>query len=73
LAGSHCRRSIVERFDSPAITIARVGVGGEPAKEIRRCVPILGAGSVVHASQEGDMILCNRKSTASEPDTATDA
>jgi hypothetical protein len=27
----------------------------------------LGAGRVAHTSQGGDMILCNRKSTSSEP------
>jgi hypothetical protein len=67
---------VVQRFASAAITPitnARVGVGGEPSMEIRRCAPMLRAGSVIHASQGGDMVLRNRKSTASKPEAATDA
>ena len=64
---------VIQRFAGAAISNARVGVGGEPAKKIRRCVPVLGARRVIHASQGGDMILRDRESTASKPEAAADA
>jgi hypothetical protein len=64
---------VVQGFASAAKSNSSIRRRSEPTKKVGRCIPVSNTGCVVHAGESSNVVLRNRQTASTQPETTAQA